>query len=99
MVGDRAALEHPGAHLAPVTGEDLEPHQPVVQEQRVARGDVAGERRVGGGGAVRVPDARLGGDRELRPGLERGGPAGEHAETDLGALQVGQHPDGAQRRV
>ena len=100
MVAHLAADQHLGDHVGAVLDlGDPEPHLAVVDEQRVADVDVAGETLVGRPADLGVAVDLAGGDRPPLPALELDGAVGEGLQPDLGALEVGQDAHAVTRRV
>ncbi|GAA3147285.1 hypothetical protein GCM10020001_083250 [Nonomuraea salmonea] len=90
VVGDHAADDDPGDDAVAVDAGDLEHEAAVVDEDGVAGADVVGQSLVGGGDLFAVSWDVFAGDGEDVAEAEPDGAFLEGADTDLGALQVGE---------
>ncbi|CAM5651921.1 hypothetical protein STENM327S_00676 [Streptomyces tendae] len=89
MVGDHAALDHPGAHPRSVDAGHLQADLAVVDEDPLTGGDVLGEARVRRAAGVAVAlDALLDGDGEAVAAFKEYGTFSEVAEADLRTLRL-----------
>ncbi len=93
VVGDHPALDDDGVDAGAVHGDDLQLDVAVVDQDRVALGDVAGQTLVGRAADRLVTGDVFGGDDELVPADQFDGTLGELREADLRALEVGEHAD------
>lgn len=94
VVGDHTALDDDRLDLRTVDLDDLQLDVAVVDEDRVALGDIAGQTLVGRAADVLVTGHVLDGDGELVTTLQLDGTLGEGLQADLRALEVGEHTDG-----
>jgi hypothetical protein len=88
---ERAADHHPGHDLRSSQLLDLEPKQSVVQQDRIARPDVAGQRLVGGRDPIRGSEHLVGGDCEPRPWDQVDVSTGHPPNPDLGPREIGEY--------
>jgi hypothetical protein len=76
---------------------------PVGQQDRVAGPDIVGKGGVAGEEMIGRPDVvagrEIGGDDDRAPAGQDDGAAGDPADPQLGALEVGEHADGPPRGV
>ena len=93
VVAQRTRDLHHGVHVGGVDLAHPQPHGTVVEQHLVTRADVARQAGVGGRADRLVALDVAGRDRERRVLGHADRAAREPAESDLGALQVGEHPD------
>ncbi|GAA2880097.1 hypothetical protein GCM10020220_082540 [Nonomuraea rubra] len=91
VVGDHAADDDAGDDALAVDAGGLQHEAAVVDEDRVTGADVLGQPLVGGGDLLAVARHVFGGDGEDVAEAQPDGAFLERADTDLGALQVGEH--------
>ena len=94
VVADRTALGDGADHVVSVDVLDDQTDVAVVDQQPVSRRGVVGELLVGGRHPVVGAFAVIDGDADGFTVRPEGGTVGEPAESDLGALQVGEDADG-----